>query len=92
MKLKISNLLKFKKYLDQNSPETIIADGEWHVAIVDISSYNKWSFAASEDGQYRVQYVRFDPINGRLEPENRVDISYVAVHDNLDDMWHISST
>lgn len=70
-------------------------DGEWHVAIVDISSYNKWSFAASDDGQYRVQYVRFDPFNGITDPnkefKNHVDIQYFGFSDNLADIIEYDS-
>ena len=32
------DLLKFKKYLDQNSPETIIADGEWAPGYIHTAS------------------------------------------------------
>ena len=70
-------------------------DGEWHVAIVDISSYNKWSFGASEDGQYRVQYVRFDPINGITDPnkefKDHVDIAYFAFHDDLTEIFEYNA-
>ena len=64
----------------------VLYDGKWHVIVIDLTSYGKSTISPNGDGEYKLQYIRFDPINGRLEPENRVDISYVAVHDNLDDI------
>ena len=67
---------------------TLKADGQWHVMIVDLASYtSKSSFAADNDGQRRVKYVRFDPFNGiadtNKEYRNHVDVAYFAIHDDL---------
>ena len=64
----------------------LCADGKWHVAVIDLSSYNKSGFVEDSDGNYKISYIRFDPINGQMPTENRVDISYIAIHDNLDDI------
>ena len=44
----------------------------------------------NENGEYIIQYIRFDMFNGLLSPKgkfvDRVDISDFAIHDNLDDI------
>ena len=64
----------------------LVADGKWHVAVVDLSSYRKSTFRKDSEGNYKVSYIRFDPINGNMPTDNRVDISYIALHDNLDEI------
>ncbi len=68
----------------------LIADGAWHVLVIDTSSFNKWTIAPKDSGEYKLQYVRFDVFNGILSPVgsfiDRVDLGYFALHDNLDDI------
>ncbi len=68
----------------------LIADGAWHVLVIDTSSFNKWSITPKDSGEYKLQYVRFDVFNGILSPKgsfiDRVDLGYFALHDNLDEI------
>ena len=68
----------------------LIADGLWHVVVVDTASYRKSTIKANAAGEYKIQYLRFDPINGLKSPSgefvDRIDIGYFALHDNLDEI------
>lgn len=69
----------------------LIADGEWHVVVVDISGFGHgWSMVPNENGEYIIQYIRLDMFNGLLNPKgeyiDRVDIACFGIHDNLDDI------
>lgn len=68
----------------------IITDGEWRVFVLDTSSYKKWSVAPNADGDYKIQYVRFDPFNGIKTANNNfvdgMDLSVFALHHNLDEI------
>ena len=68
----------------------LVADGEWHVVVIDTSSYRKSTIKANSAGEYKIQYVRFDPFNGLKSPKgdfvDQVDIGYFALHGNLDEI------
>ena len=68
----------------------LIADGQWHLLVIDTSSFNKSSIKANSDGEYKLQYVRFDVFNGLKSPNgqfiDQVDLGYFALHDNLDEI------
>ena len=66
--------------------DEIIRDGKWHVLVVDVSKYGKETIAAEDDGTYKLNYLRFDPINGTNTMDYRVDIAYFGIHNNLDEI------
>ena len=80
---------KDKFYIDQNKGH-IITDGEWRVLVIDTSSYGKSSIQPNSDGEYKIQYVRFDPFNGIKTADGNfvdgMDLSCFALHDNLDEI------
>ena len=65
-------------------------DGKWHVAIVDLSTWNKESFAANGDGEYVAKYLRVDIFNGFFPTTNRFDLAFIGMSDNLDDIYALS--
>ena len=68
----------------------LIADGQWHLLVIDTSSFGKSAIKVNKDGEYKLQYVRFDVFNGLKSPTgqfvDKVDLGYFALHDNLDDI------
>ena len=60
-------------------------DGEWHIAIIDLSAAAIANgFASNADGTYSVKYIRFDPFNGNTPSTESFDIAYMALIDNLE--------
>jgi hypothetical protein len=68
----------------------VIADGEWRVFVIDTASYNKSSIKPNSNGEYKIQYVRFDAFNGIKTADGNfvdgMDLSCFALHDNLDEI------
>ena len=62
----------------------IVADGEWHVMIIDLSAID--SFLPDENGDYRAKHLRVDVINKKLDSSFFIDFSYVAMHHSLDEI------
>ena len=62
----------------------IEADGEWHILVVDLVAFGSDSVLANSDGTCKINYVRFYPINQVASEQTRVDIQYVAIHDDYD--------
>ena len=69
-----------------NSRRTVVADGEWHVLVIDVSSIP--SVTASEDGSYRLRYIRFDIMNSSnpIATTDYIDIAYFGISDSLEDI------
>jgi hypothetical protein len=63
----------------------IIRDGEWHVLIIDLSVGS--TYKPSDDGEYYLKYLRFDPINLDAKPTDvcYVDIAYLGVCADYED-------
>ena len=63
----------------------IIRDGEWHVLIIDLSIGS--TYKPSDDGEYYLKYLRFDPINLDAKPTDvcYVDIAYLGVCADYED-------
>ncbi|MBR2335948.1 MAG: hypothetical protein IKA62_06990 [Clostridia bacterium] len=68
----------------------LIADGQWHVLVLDIATLGGWSMVPNENGEYKIQYIRLDLFNGLMSPKDefvdRLDIADFAIHDNLEDI------
>ena len=69
-----------------------LADGEWHVVVIDLEAYGKTdSFKASDDGNYYAKYLRFDVFNGGGNPEAIMDLAYIGMHNSLDEIFAYNS-
>ena len=70
-----------------NVQNELIIDGDWHVFVIDLSSFNKKSIQPNDNGAYILRYMRFDVFNAKLKTDtNRVDIAYFAMHNSLDEI------
>ena len=65
--------------------EGIINDGNWHVIIIDLASFNKLTYVADESGKYTAKYIRFDPFNSVVSKNDRIDVAYIGMSDSLQD-------
>jgi hypothetical protein len=64
----------------------IIADGEWHLLIVDASQLGLATVTES-NGDYALKYFRFDPVNqDPIHPNTSIDIAFIATASSLDDI------
>ena len=64
----------------------VIADGEWHIGIVDMAkSKGAEKFPANSDGTYTIKYARFDVLNGSHKVGDTVDVAYVGIDNSLAD-------
>ena len=60
----------------------VVADGEWHVMVVDLSAIE--TFTPSDDGSYSAKHLRIDVINQKMDNTFFIDFAYVAMHDDID--------
>jgi hypothetical protein len=63
-----------------------LSDGSWRVYVIDLEAYGKDSFKQAEDGNYYIQYLRFDAFNDGNATDAYFDIAYVGLHDSLDEI------
>ena len=66
-----------------------IQDGEWHVAILDISRFTHPSFN-EEDGKYFCKYIRFDFFNKRHTEGVALDIAYIGMDSSLEEICKLN--
>ena len=70
--------------------KALINDGQWHVIVVDLASWEKPSYAAASDGTYKANYVRFDPFY-----QNPVGVffeyAFFGMNDNVEDIYALVS-
>jgi hypothetical protein len=64
--------------------EGIVADGEWHIMIVDLSGLA--TYIRGDDGNYNPKHLRIDIIDQRHESTFFIDFAFVAMHDDLDEI------
>ncbi len=61
----------------------VIADGEWHVVIIDLATINTWNgIKPEDDGTYLIDYMRFDIFNTASTDAQTVDVAYIAFADS----------
>lgn len=65
-------------------------DDNWHVAIVDASTYHPETFVADSNGDYYAKYMRFDVFNTSMKENEYIDIAYVGVCDTLDEICELN--
>ncbi len=68
----------------------LMNDGEWHILVADLSTWNKASFAISGDGTYQANFIRLDPFNENFPAENVFDLGFVGMADNLNDIYKLA--
>ena len=73
---------------DFNASAPALSDGSWHVIVMDLASYaNRGEcFKQDEDGNYYIQYLRFDAFNPEYATDAIIDIAYIGMHDSLDEI------
>ena len=49
------------------------------------------SIIASDDGTYRLKFVRFDVFNNPVDEATHIDFAYFAIHDNLEEIYEANS-
>ena len=59
-----------------------IADGEWHILILDLSKELTAYVKAAEDGTYTIQWARIDILDGAKDA-GYFDIGFIALTDDL---------
>ena len=68
-----------------------ISDGEWHVAVIDLSMESGLKTFKETDGKYCARYIRFDVFNKRFStPGNYVDIAYVGIDASLEEICKLN--
>lgn len=96
-----TRLNNFEFYLSTSSEQPISGenikypgikrDGEWHVAVIDASTFNHPTFSTNEDGKYAIKYIRFDMLNTPgLTPDHYVDLAYFGLCDTLEEVCDLA--
>ena len=60
-------------------------DDQWHVIIIDLSKLDKVS--ADDNGDYLINFVRWDILNGKVSDDMYIDIAYFGLHDDLSEIY-----
>lgn len=66
------------------SPSLTVQDDEWHVLVVDASTYKTETFVADSDGQYYAKYICLDIFNTPMGTDDYVDIAYIGIFDDME--------
>lgn len=67
-------------------------DGQWHVVVIDASTFNHPTFSTNENGEYAIQYVRFDVINKpELAADNYIDLAFFGICDTLEEVCELTA-
>ena len=75
---------------DQFNTTPAIADGEWHIMVVDLDLSK--TVEANGNGEYVINYVRIDPFNGSAPASTYVDFAYIGIHDDLAELCEALDT
>ena len=62
--------------------EDIIADGEWHVLVINFAKWGIVSFDPA-DNNYFAKFIRFDVLNHATSADSYIDVAYLAMSDDL---------
>ena len=80
---------------DASSSDTysasLIADGEWHVLVVDtLGTGPKKTFTPNEEGKYVAQYLRADLLNMKCtSTDTHIDVAFIGMCDTVDEIFDI---
>lgn len=64
-------------------------DGEWHVAVIDLTEWNKDVFKASEDGKYYSKYLRMDVFNSAIGASTYIDIGLIGMCSSIENITQL---
>ena len=64
-------------------------DDQWHVVIVDLSTLPE--VEPDENGNYLLNFCRWDILNGKVSSEMYIDIAYVGLHDDIKEICDIET-
>jgi hypothetical protein len=70
----------------------VTATDEWNIIVVDLSTWEKESFKADSEGIYTAKFIRFDVFNKKYENPCSIDVSYMGMSDNLEDICALEPT
>jgi len=71
---------------------TIIADDQWHILVVDLGARNDTTFASDANGVYTAKYLRIDVFNAYASTGTKFDISYVGFCDDINKVFDAEPT
>lgn len=74
---------KAKKYFRIKS-SALYADGDWHLAIIDLTDWNQDVFKPADDGKYYSKYLRFDVFNSAIGANTGIDIAVMGMGASLE--------
>ena len=75
---------------DNTDYYTMNDDGEWHVVVMDLSKLLT-QYCKESDGVYKLQFMRFDFYGAGYPDDYYMDIAYIGICDNLDDIYEYNS-
>jgi hypothetical protein len=61
------------------------------VLIVDLSASGMSSIISDNEGNYRINFIRFDVFNAAVAEEAHIDFAYFAIHDSLEEIYEANS-
>ena len=64
----------------------LVKDGQWHIAVVDVSAETHASFKPDENGRYFARYLRLDYFNQKMSKDSYVDIQFFGMAVTLEDV------
>ena len=62
----------------------LYADGDWHIAIIDLTDWNNEAFKAADDGKYYAKFLRFDVFNAKIGANTGIDIAVMGMGSSLE--------
>lgn len=63
----------------------ITKDDEWHVLVIDLIAFGLSSITPDSNGDYYLNFIRFDMFNQSMSATSYIDIEYIAFCDVLED-------
>ncbi len=69
---------------------SMVQNGEWQVWIIDLAGRGK--LKENADGSYHAKYFRWDFFNGKVNADMYIDISYIAMDDDLDKLYDLNKS
>ena len=64
----------------------LINDGQWHTVVVDLASWEKPSYAPSDNGTYQAKFIRLDPFY-KNPVGTAFEYAFLGISDNVEDIY-----
>ncbi len=71
---------------------SVIADGNWHIIVADMSKLNSGNFIANDDSEYVAKYLRVDVFNGKVSESTAIDLAYIGFSTSLESIFAIDTS